>query len=270
MALQALINSLDSVAESLRGEYVKGNGTAARPDADKFYLDVTPVGSVSLEDKSGLLQTIQDLRAVEKTLKGQLQGFDGLDAATARDALKQLEDIEANGGGDEKAMKAKLESLRTQLSDAFSEKERAWGQERNELDSELSRVLIDACVMRALDGKGSQALLTPIVRQSVRVVKDDTGKRVARVFDASGNELVSRRTENNGLPMDVTEFVESLRSDERYARAFDGSGPTGSGEPRTGSQTETQSKGGQIQDARTNPSSPAERLKAARAQVAGT
>ena len=264
MALSALVDSLDAIPEAIRGEYARGDGSAQRPDTAKFYLDVTPVGGFSLEDKTGLLKTVETLRGVEKDLKGNLKAFDGLDAAAARDALAKLEGIEANGGGDTQAIEARLENLRAQLTGTFSTEKETWASERAGLEGQLSKVLIDATVRAALDGKGSADLLLPIIRESVRMVKDDGGGLVARVYDSKGNELASRRAENNGLPMEISEHIESIRLDERFARAFDGSGPAGSGGAGTAQQTGTQNKGGQHPTQTEKPSSTAERIERAR------
>jgi hypothetical protein len=266
MALPALTDSLEALPEPIRGEYARGDGSAQRPDTAKFYLDVTPVGGFSLEDKSGLIATLEARKAEGKSMKDTLKAFEGLDAQAARNALARIEELEASGGGE--AVDARLESLRTQLTGTFSAEKETWGGEKAALESQLSKVLIDDRIRRALEGKGSADLLLPVLRESIRMVKDDTGELVARVYDSKGNELVSRRAENNGLPMEISEHVESVRLDERYARAFDGSGPAGSGGAGTAHQAGTQNQGGQHLNPPEKPSSPAERIERARQNAA--
>lgn len=265
MALAALLSSIDSLPEALRSEYVAGDGSAQRPDQSMFYLDVTPVGNFGLEDKSGLLKTIEDLRAGEKDLKGQLKAFGNLDPKAAQDALARIKELQERGGGDAQATKAKLDSLRDQMNETFSKEKGTWDAERKEMETELSRLLIDAEVVAAMPEGGSAKLILPVVHDAVRVVKDENGKRVARVYDERGNELASRRAENNGHPMGVSEYLESLSKIADYAPAFNGSGPTGSGGTRTVSRKETQNNGGH-HPVPEKPSSPAEMISAARAQ----
>jgi len=262
MALPALITKLEDVAEGFRGEYVKGDGSDARPDADKYYLDVKPTDGITLEDTSGLRNTIGKLRGEVRTLKRDAEAFKGLDAEAARDALARLGEIEKEGGTSEDVQK-KLEALKKQLGDVHAQEKRSLEAERAEIEEALSKALIDAAVTEAVGGKGSVKLLLPAVRGRVRVVKTEAGDRVARVYDGEGNELISRKPGSNGVPMDVAEYVESLRSDADYARAFDGSGPSGGGTSGMGEERQKGTGAGR----ETKPpisTNPVERLKRAR------
>jgi hypothetical protein len=263
MALAAKIDSLEAVAEAVRGEYIAGDGSPSRPDSGAFYLDVTAVGSLALEDTAGLKATIQKLRKIEKDATASLKAFEGLDAGEARDALARKGEFEAAGskGPD---VEARLESQKRQLTEMHANELKAWGVERGELEAGISDSLIDSYVSKAIGGKGSVELLLPVVKRSVRVVKDENGKRVARVFGSDGVELISQRTDANGAYMGVEEHVESLRSDSRYAPAFHGSGPSGGGEPGTGShqQIGTQNNG-RSPSVPNQPSSPIETLRSA-------
>lgn len=260
MALPAFVADLKDAPEGSRGEYVKGDGSDARPDADRFYLDVNSTDGFTLEDTSGLRSAIGRLRGEIRDLKRDAKGFDGLDPEKARDALERIEELEKGGKGDEEAVKQRLESLRRQLVEAHQQEVSTLQSENGELGEALNGALIDTTVTAALNGKGSVDLLLPVVRRNVRVMQDDSGSRVARVFDKEGNELISRKAGSNGAPMDVGEYVESLRSDARYAPAFDGSGPAGGGTPGMG---EGHQKGGKTPPI--DPSlPPTERLKMAR------
>lgn len=270
MAVPASIDSLDTVPEALRGEYVAGDGSANRPDADKFYLDVESVGDLALENTKGLRNTVQTLRRELKDAKEAGKVFEGLDPDAAREAMARIESLEAEGGNAEAQVKARLDSLRKQLTDNFARDRQGFESEIQGLESELERALVDSVILSSVPEGCSPDVVLPIAKQFVRVVKDEDGKRAARCFDEHGNELVSTKAENNGNPMGVPELFASLRSNPRYAQGFNGSGPTGSGESGTGSsQAQTQNQG-RHPSANQNPSrpsimSPVERLKAARA-----
>jgi hypothetical protein len=63
----------------------------------------------------------------------------------------------------------------------------------------------------------------------VRVVKDPaTGKYVAKVVDAKGNDRIA---DGQATPMTIPQLVAEMSESSAYAPAFKGSGASGSGTP---------------------------------------
>ena len=260
MAIPALVKNLDDVREALRSEYAKGDGSDARPDAEQYYLDVTPSDGWALENTSGLLKTVSKLRGEVRTLKQEAKAWEGLSPDDARDAL---ESRDAGAQTATEAMQKKLENQRKQLVDAHESEKSGLRKEIAELEEAINVALIDSTATAALNGKGSVELLLPIVRRSAKVVKLDSGHRVTRYYDGEGNEMLSRRPGANGAPMETPEFLETLRVNAAFAPAFTGSGPAGGGTPGKGEGRSEPGTG----HAKIDPAlPPGERLKRFRAQ----
>lgn len=154
-------------------------------------------------------------------LKAKLEGID-LEAYQSyqADAEKRAES-EAAAAGEWDKLKAQYTAKHT----AEIEKR---DLRITDLSDAISRTLVDAEATRAIsEAKGSPALLLPLVLNSARAVEDD-GQFVVRVLDKQGQTRVSPDPTNDGY-MSIGELVDELRSDERFARAFDGSGSSGGG-----------------------------------------
>ncbi len=155
-------------------------------------------------------------------LKAKLEGID-LEAYQSfqADAEKRAEN-EAAAAGEWDKLKAQYTAKHT----AEIEKR---DLRITDLSDAISRTLVDAEATRAIiEAKGSPALLLPLVLNSARAVEDD-GQFVVRVLDKQTGATRVSLDPSSDAYMSVAELVDELRSDERFARAFDASGSSGGG-----------------------------------------
>lgn len=89
----------------------------------------------------------------------------------------------------------------------------------------LESHLIEGTATAAIaEHKGIPTLLLPHVQKHVRVLEEN-GKYVTQVIDSKGEPRVNSK----GEPLSVKEFVEEMRGNEVFGRAFEGNGQSGSG-----------------------------------------
>ena len=91
MSLKAVLTSIEGLAEDIVAHYKEKDG--------KFYLDVTSVDGLALEDVTALKTTIKTLRTSEKTLRKDVETgenalrkheakFEGVDPKAAKEAIR--------------------------------------------------------------------------------------------------------------------------------------------------------------------------------------
>jgi hypothetical protein len=241
MALPALVDDLEKVAEPHREHYVPAeDGT--------FRLDVTPFESTSddgtkttlaLEDVAGLRATVGTLREEVGTANKSLKAFDGLDASEARKALKDVErfkDIDPEKEAD-KLAKERLELWQDEFKTSLTtEHEKELETERGKSTkyrTQLeSAIYGEALRVMAQDNiKGKAGLLLPAVKTMSRVVDNDDGTVGLEIIDPVKNVP---RIGKNAEPMGWEELFLELKDDDEYAGAFDGTGKSGGGTPGDG------------------------------------
>jgi hypothetical protein len=269
MALKALLTAEEfgSLSEPLQGEYKK-----TEVDGKEAYqLDVTPAGGLELGGVTKLQKALNEERESVKKLKQQLTPFrddttgELLDPAAARDALQKLEELGDDASVDAK-VKAGLEAKEAQLQQKYADQQKQLEQKYTKdlsqrdqtitgMKSQLEKSMIEQAAVAAItEAGGKPKLLLPHVRQSTKLVEVD-GKYEVRVVDENGQEQLSRKPNSGTDPMGIAEFVESLRDSEDFDRAFDASGPTGSG--AGGGNTGTRSgRGGVIRLTRDESRNP--------------
>ena len=220
---QQELEALDIVPEKFRGLYAKGEGEGA-----KYILDADLVKRM---DTTSLSTALKKERDAVKELRAQVAGYQKL-GKTPEDAEKQLGE------------------LRAQLAEAQKGKEgaAAWEKQRADLEAGHAKLLTekDAALERMrttyhqrvarseslaaiADAKGSTALLLPYVERYVRVIEED-GDFLPVVVDAKGEP----REHKTGGYVTPKDFVAELKKNADFARAFDGSGSSGSGTPPGG------------------------------------
>lgn len=228
----AVIDSLEDVAEGLRGEYMEYEG-----DDDvlkgKFVLNVTPVAGLALEDVTGLKATLGKFKAENRDLKASVSGWDTLettpdDVRTGMARLKELDDMdpdeqdkkaEAKLGGQhaaqiqamERDTAAKIEPLETKVA---------------KRDKQLDLVLRENQAKSAiLAEKGSVKLLQPVLVNEAKVREDDEGDLVVELVDEFGNPRVDAK----GNPVTFDMRVKEMMADPEYQAAFAGRDVKGPG-----------------------------------------
>lgn len=135
------------------------------------------------------------------------------------------------------------------LREELSKKEESISKfKQKAVDSKLNAELTSAIT----EAKGVTELLKPLLQGRVKASFNDEGEIVTEVFDEHGKPLYV-----NGEPATVKDLIESLKNNEVYGRAFEGTGSSGSGSRQSNAKT----NGGVILD----PKAPGYSVSAAMA-----
>jgi len=217
MALLAILDSLDGLADPIKAEYVEKDG--------KFHLNVTAVGGVALEDVTGLKTALGKERNAAQQAATKLKQFEGLDPAVARDAIAKVAEFAAMDIPKqiEERVKAREQDLIAKHTQAVN----AVQDTLKKTTSQLQDNLVTSVASKAIaDAKGSVGLLLPHVTKHTRMRLTDAGTYIAEVVDSVGNPRVG---DAQGNPMTIPQLVEEMRGNTEYSRAFESAGATGSG-----------------------------------------
>lgn len=222
---------LDKLADALKAEYKKG-------DDGSYQLDVEPVGGVTLADVTKLQTALQSERTELKKVKAAMKAFDGLEPEKAREALDFWTKFQEGEIPDE--AKARIETFKKQVTEQADNRVK---QVESKLKGELETTMkalqrtkaqffetaVTSAAQRAIAAhKGSEPLLLPVVRNGVRMVEGEDGKLVIEVLGKDGQPRLSPKGGTTDL-MSIDELVAEFKTDNQYARAFDGVSSSGSG-----------------------------------------
>jgi hypothetical protein len=215
-------------------------------DDGSFRLEVSPSGGFEFTDTRGLKSALQAERTARAKAAAELKALTetvgDLDVTAAREAVTKL--AEMGDWDPEKKLaesKAQFEKQITEkheklMAAAAAKRAKEVEESTGALTSartQLQKELIASAALKAIaEAEGSPELLLPIVERTTRMQAGDDGRFFAEVIDAAGNPRLSPKA-NVTEPMTVGELVEELRADEKYARAFNGSGAKGSGSGRS-------------------------------------
>ena len=141
---------------------------------------------------------------------------------------QQMEEIDDGTDEGDKKM-GKLKHLREQLKAEFEDTLKKTVGEKDEQLTKMQRSLHKNMVEREAIAalakhKGSSELLLPHVVGKLALIEDD-GDLVVRVVDKDGDPV----SDGKGGYKSVEQFVLEMRNDDKFSRAFDASGRTGSG-----------------------------------------
>ena len=210
MALQLVIDSLETVPETVRSLYV--------PDGDKFKLDVS-----GIEDTSGLKSALQKEREAAKHAAKQVSAWSSL--GKTPEEIQELLEAQRKADEDKATKNGEWEKLKAQMQEQSAAERQKLEQALKAKDGAIERYLIDAQAVAAISElKGVPALLLPHVKAAVKVVDDD-GEYVTRVVDAQGNPRVNAK----GDFLTIKDLVSEMRQSEVFGRAFEASGTSGTG-----------------------------------------
>lgn len=216
MALKLVIDKLDDVAEPLRTLYVEKEG--------KFYLDAEVEDTTSMKEalRNANKEAAERRKALDtwKKLGKTPEEIEELVAAAALAAEEKLK-----GAGEWDKLKAQMNEKHEAALKAKDAVIDAGKAEVTAMKKSLERHLIDAQATAAIaTAKGEPDLLLPIVQRFIKV-NEENGNYTTLVVDAKGDP----RVDSKGNPMTVDAFVTELKATEKYGRAFEGSGASGSG-----------------------------------------
>ena len=221
MALKAVIESLESVAEPFRTEYKQD------PKTQKYVLDVEKTDGFELASVEATLNAANAARRERDDARKALKRWEGLDPDSTREALEKFEELKK--ADPEALAKAKVDEFKASI---VKEHEKAVGKVKAEvasLETALSNQMIRNAAQTALAelGAGKYVKLgLPYVLEHTKLRKSDDGTYVVDVLDDNG---VVRVGDANGTPMTVKQLVESMRSMPEYTVIFEGTGNSGTG-----------------------------------------
>jgi hypothetical protein len=211
MPLPLIVDTLDSVPETIRANYVAAENGKFRLDLDGY------------EDPAGLKSALEKERKAARDASRQAQQWASLGKTPEEiqalvEAQRQAEEDKAAKGGEWDKLKAQMHQAHQAELSKREEREAT-------LKRSLERRLVDADATAAIAAlKGVPALLLPHVRASVKVIEED-GEFVARVIDQAGNPRVNGK----GEFLSISDLVGEMRQSEVFGRAFEATGTTGSG-----------------------------------------
>ena len=221
MSIKAIV---DEVPEGMQEHY------SQREDG-KYQLAVEAPEGWALEDVAGLKSAYSKEKENRKALERKVKAYGDLDPDAAREAMQKWDEIK---GLDPKKdadriAQEKFEALQGQIVKKH-ESELAKRDETNKkLRSQLEHMMVDQAATAALaEAGGSVDLLLPIIRSQTRVTEDDDGSLTVQVLGQDGSPRITSKAGDSGM-MTIDELVQELRQSEKYGRAFDASGTSGSG-----------------------------------------
>jgi len=252
--LKAKLDNLDGVSDEIKEHYVERDG--------KFYLDVSKVDGLAVEDVTGLKSTVEKLRTKERELTQALKSandeitnlsdkYKDIDPVAAKSALDKLEEIQ-NWDGEtkiresvnlattttEKKMQGKIDDLVAKQTKIVTDLQ----SELNNSQSQLQDAIVVTKIVEAVNKEGGDVtLLMPHVRSQVRMVKDNNGKFKPEVIKPDGTLRVG---DNSGNDMTIQQLVQEMKTQDTFAAAFPGANKTGSGRDGTNNDNRHSGKDG--------------------------
>jgi hypothetical protein len=222
MALELVVEKLESVAEEVRGLYVEKDG--------KFHLDVT-----GIEDNSGLKSALQKERdaakTATKTLKEFQERFAGIDPDKVKAMLGKIDNDEeaaliAAGKIDEVVNK-RSEKLRADLQRKVDEAAQHT-QAAMDRASKFSQRVLDNHIRAAATKAGlhAHAVEDALFRARAMFSLDDNGDPIQ--MDSSGHPVLGK---DGKTPFSPLEWLESMKetAPHWFPAGGSGSGAGGSG-----------------------------------------
>lgn len=225
--MKAVLDSLDGLADNLKGEYTQGEG-------GKFFLKVDPVTigdkMFAMEDIKGLKASVGAARgerdAAQTELRTLKESLEGLDVAAAREAVTKV--AEMANWKPEQQVQERINSITNQHNEKINKMKGEYEKKVGTLTSELQRALITEAATRAIaTQEGKVKMLLPHIHEMTRL-HPMGDKFVVQVLDPQGNPRISPKGASSS-PMTVDELVEEMRGTEDFACAFPTKGTTGGG-----------------------------------------
>lgn len=233
MALAAILAAIDSLPDTLKGEYRPATDAEVQANPalkDKFLLDVTPADGFRLGAVDALTtklsQTTSKLGNIEAKLKTLPEGL-SLDDIPNRlselDTLKALDPVKEA----DKLAAAKVDAAKTDMAKQFEGERTTLKGAADKYRGALDGVLRRGEAVRAIsEAGGSVEVLLPHVLAHTKFVETDDGKFKVDVVDAEGNTRIG---DAGGNPMNLDQLVGEFKTKDAFAANFSASGQSGGG-----------------------------------------
>jgi hypothetical protein len=244
--LKAMLENLDGLDEKEAQHYTEKDG--------KFFLDVTKVDGLGLENVDGLKKTVETLRTSEKNLRSEVKTaenalrehqdkFKEIDPDAARNALNKIDDIK-NWDGEKKVREAvTVAEQRMQIKiDALVEQhtteKTGLEKEIDDSQTQLQEAIVTTKIVEAIHNEeGNVNVLMPHVKLQVKMVKGSNGKYKPEVVNEAGDPRIGGK--NDGADMTITELVQEMKSNSTFASCFAGANASGSGKANSSESNST-------------------------------
>ena len=229
----------DALPDDVKEHYVEKDGV--------MQLGVTPADGIELMNPTQLKKTLQKERAAaseaEKARKALEVKLGDLDVDEAREALVKLEEMagmdpegksKAEREAFEKSLTTKFEDDRKKLIAKHQGEAEAASKAALVIEGQLQHQMIAAAGTKAItEAGGSPELLLPIFERMSKMRKKDDGTFEVVILDDENMDRLSPVANSTAL-MTYDELAEELKGNKKFARAYDGSGASGSGAGRSG------------------------------------
>lgn len=219
MALRLIIDKLEDVEEALRGLYEEKDG--------KFHLIVD-----GIEDNTSIKADLRKANKEAAERRKQLEAWarlgktpDEIEELVA--AAARAEEDKLKGAGEWDKLKNQMNEAHKRALDAkdavIATKDGEVAAMRKSLESHL---IVAQATAEIAAAKGEPELLLPVVQRFMKV-NEENGNYSTQIVDAKGDPRVDAK----GNPLSLSALMTELRANEKYGRAFEGSGQSGGGMP---------------------------------------
>jgi len=225
------VETLDTVPSNFHHLYEEVEGghaviEAHRPVAETINALTANLGNSRKMKKQSSDESAarrRELNSITEVLRSA--GLEA-DEITAEVVTEFVETLSTKAKGNSEEVADQLRNQRREM-EASSLKavnvEKAVSQKYRDAIDDL---LIDAQATQAIAAnKGIPALLLPAVKAATKVIEQSDGKFTSAVVDSDGET----RFNGKGDPMTISEYVEELKGDPVYGRAFESGTPGGGG-----------------------------------------
>lgn len=204
------------------GEDVGQGGSAA----DKTFTQ-SEVDALIAERNKAIEANRNEVLNENRALKEKYKAFEGVDL----EEHKKLKAEREKADRERQEAAGNFKALETQLLEKHNNDKKTWETELTRYRSAIDNYLIDSEAVRELaDVTESPDLLLPHVKQHMKVFEEN-GKFVARIVDANHNIRIGKGA--GATPMTLSELLEEMKQDKRFALAFKGTGSSGGGASRS-------------------------------------
>ena len=274
MSLLAVVASLDSLDESVKGLYSAGTGDFE----GKFVLQVEANEGLQLAPVTKLQNALQAARGERDDAQKLLKGFKDeegnlLDITALNSSLGELESLKAAGGDKDELLKTLEENLKTsyqererQLAAKHSEETTDYNQRLEHLQKQLhSNILVNEATKAITSAGGNPEVLLPHIERYMKAEEVDVNGEMQvkySVVDPTTKQKRISTAAGSSDDMSLAELVGEIKENKTFASCFKAPA-SGTGGPR-GGVGGYNNNGGEQQNS--GQLSAVERMKASRQQ----
>lgn len=221
MGVYVTADRIEELPEGFRAKAAEQNGKWVAEVAEGFEI-------ANVQD---LKQQVVQLRHEKKVISDKLSEFGWRLRTPAQGGGWEPGGIDSNKArGMAGSENASAEKLREAIEQKYGDDMRRLQDQATKLQSQLKHALINERAATALANAGGNVeLLMPVVTQRADLeIDEDSGRARVTLRDEAGRPLLAGRSGSTD-PMDIEEFVDTLRRSPKFRAAFAGSGVGGAG-----------------------------------------